>query len=65
MQWVCDICGYVHDEDEPPDTCPVCGAPRSKFSEWNEDEDVLGEDGIDDEGFDEHYDDDEDENDRY
>jgi len=44
MQWVCDICGYVHDEDEPTDTCPVCGAPRSKFSEFTEDTD-LGADG--------------------
>jgi hypothetical protein len=45
MQWVCDICGYVHDEDEPPDTCPVCGAPRSKFSEFTEDADLASEDG--------------------
>jgi predicted nucleic acid-binding Zn-ribbon protein len=43
MQWVCDICGYVHDEDEPPEGCPVCGAPRSKFSEWSEEDDVLGD----------------------
>lgn len=40
MQWVCEICGYVHDEDELPEACPVCGAPRSKFSEWDEDEDI-------------------------
>jgi predicted nucleic acid-binding Zn-ribbon protein len=43
MQWVCDICGYVHDEDEPPEGCPVCGAPRSKFSEWSEEDDALGD----------------------
>lgn len=43
MQWVCDICGYVHDEEEPPEGCPVCGAPRSKFSEWSEEDDVLGD----------------------
>lgn len=65
MQWVCDICGYVHDEEEPPDTCPVCGAPRSKFSEWNEEEDVLGDDAIDDDDFDEHYGNDDDEDNRY
>ena len=58
MQWVCDICGYVHDEEEPPDTCPVCGAPKSKFSEWTEDEDL--EDGLLDED-----DDVDDEHDRY
>lgn len=36
MQWVCDICGYLHDEPEPPDNCPVCGAPKAKFSELSE-----------------------------
>ncbi len=52
MQWVCDICGYVHDEEEPPDTCPVCGAPKSKFSEWTEDEDEsLKDDLYDDDEF--------------
>jgi len=28
---VCSECGYLH-ENEPPDTCPVCGAPKDKFS---------------------------------
>jgi rubrerythrin len=27
---VCGVCGYLH-ENEPPDTCPVCGAPKEKF----------------------------------
>jgi len=41
MQWVCKICGYVHDEDdEPPGMCPVCGAPASRF------EQVAGEDTV-------------------
>lgn len=39
MQWVCEICGYLHDDDDPPEGCPVCGAPRSKFSEFYQDED--------------------------
>ena len=34
MQWVCEICRYVHDDGELPDVCPVCGAPKSKFAEW-------------------------------
>ncbi len=29
---VCKVCGYVVD-GEPPDTCPVCGAPRKLFFE--------------------------------
>ncbi len=36
MQWVCDICGYVHDDEEPPPNCPVCGAPENHFSEYVE-----------------------------
>ena len=33
MQWVCEICGYVHDDEGKPEMCPVCGAPASKFVE--------------------------------
>jgi nitrite reductase (NADH) large subunit len=29
--WRCTICGYVHRGDEPPELCPVCGAPASDF----------------------------------
>ncbi len=32
MSWVCEVCGYVHDDDEPPEVCPVCGAPKEKFT---------------------------------
>ena len=30
--WKCDLCGYVHNGDEPPCACPVCGAEKSYFS---------------------------------
>lgn len=30
-RWQCSVCGYLHDGPEPPDTCPVCGADRSRF----------------------------------
>ncbi|MEG0441133.1 MAG: NADH peroxidase [Oscillospiraceae bacterium] len=30
-KWVCSVCGYVHEGDNPPDFCPVCKAPASKF----------------------------------
>ncbi|MBT3221478.1 MAG: NADH peroxidase [Proteobacteria bacterium] len=33
MKYVCTICGYVHEGDAPPDKCPQCGAPASKFVE--------------------------------
>ena len=32
-KWRCGVCGYVHEGDEPPDTCPVCGAGKSLFEE--------------------------------
>jgi len=30
-KWRCIICGYVHEGEEAPAQCPVCGADRSKF----------------------------------
>ncbi|MDR1655088.1 MAG: NADH peroxidase [Treponema sp.] len=32
-KWVCQVCGYVHTGDQPPEKCPTCGAPASKFKE--------------------------------
>ena len=32
-KWVCSVCGYVHEGDTPPEFCPVCKAPASKFIE--------------------------------
>ena len=32
-KFVCPVCGYVHTGDCPPDVCPVCKAPGSKFIE--------------------------------
>ena len=27
----CSVCGYIHNGNEPPETCPVCGATKDKF----------------------------------
>jgi rubredoxin len=35
-KWKCTVCGYIHEGPEPPETCPVCGAPREKFVEVEE-----------------------------
>ena len=35
-KFVCSVCGYVHEGDAPPDFCPVCQAPASKFIERKE-----------------------------
>ena len=30
-RWRCVVCNYVHEGDEPPDVCPVCGKPKDAF----------------------------------
>ena len=30
-KYVCPVCGYVYEGEEPPEVCPVCKAPGSKF----------------------------------
>ena len=37
-KFICAVCGYVHEGDEAPEKCPLCGAPSSKFKELTEDE---------------------------
>ena len=32
MKWVCQVCGYVWEGEQPPEKCPVCKAPASKFT---------------------------------
>ena len=36
MKWICSICGYVHEGDTPPEFCPLCKAPASKFKKVEE-----------------------------
>lgn len=31
MKYVCPVCGYVHEGDEPPAECPVCHVSGDKF----------------------------------
>ena len=32
-KWVCPVCGYVHEGDTPPEFCPQCKVPGSRFTE--------------------------------
>ena len=32
-KWVCSVCGYVFEGENPPEACPICKAPASKFTE--------------------------------
>ena len=29
--WVCEVCGYIHHGDTPPEKCPLCGDPADRF----------------------------------
>ena len=31
-KFVCSVCGYVHEGDNPPANCPVCKVPAEKFN---------------------------------
>jgi rubrerythrin/uncharacterized membrane protein len=37
MRWKCTVCGYIHEGDAPPDTCPVCHAGKEKFEPVEDD----------------------------
>ncbi len=32
-RFICTVCGYVHEGENPPGECPVCRQPSSKFRE--------------------------------
>jgi len=35
-KWRCSVCNYIHEGDEPPQKCPVCGAEKDKFIDITE-----------------------------
>ena len=37
-KWECTVCGYIHEGEEPPKECPVCGAGAEYFKELVEQE---------------------------
>ena len=52
-KYVCVICGYIHEGDMPPDECPICKAPASKFNlmddqlTWADEHRIGVADGVD------------------
>ena len=42
-KWVCPVCGYVHEGDTPPEFCPTCKVPGSKFVEMKADAKLAAE----------------------
>ena len=39
-KFVCSVCGYVHEGDSAPESCPQCKVPAEKFNEVKEAERV-------------------------
>ena len=35
-KWVCPVCGYVYEGENPPEFCPQCKVPGSRFTEQKE-----------------------------
>lgn len=33
---ICVVCGYVHEGDETPEICPLCGVDSTNFEEVDE-----------------------------
>jgi len=42
-KFVCSVCGYVHEGNEPPANCPQCKAPAEKFKEQTGDKSWAAE----------------------
>ncbi len=40
-KFICTVCGYIHEGDSAPESCPTCKAPASKFKEMVESADAL------------------------
>ena len=35
-KFICTVCGYIHEGPTPPEQCPQCKVPGSKFKELEE-----------------------------
>ncbi len=44
--WRCEICGYLHEGEEPPDICPKCGYPKENFKLLDEEEAEMMRDAL-------------------
>ncbi|MGE4273672.1 MAG: rubredoxin-like domain-containing protein [Desulfitobacterium sp.] len=29
--WLCEVCGYIHRGENPPETCRACGVSSDQF----------------------------------
>ena len=45
-KYVCSVCGYIHEGDEAPETCPQCGVGADKFTLQTEDDKVWADEHV-------------------
>ncbi len=45
-KFVCEVCGYVYEGDEAPNSCPVCGVGKDKFKEVSSESDLWASEHI-------------------
>lgn len=36
-KYICKVCGYIHEGDAPPESCPICKVGSDKFEEMKDD----------------------------
>ena len=40
-KWICPVCGYVYEGENPPEACPQCKVPGSRFTKLEAGSDKL------------------------
>ncbi len=40
-KWRCIVCGYIHEGEEPPEECPICGVGPEEFELIEEEEESV------------------------
>ena len=35
-KYICKVCGYIHEGEEAPETCPICFVGKEDFEEVQE-----------------------------
>ena len=40
-KWVCSVCGYIYEGENPPEFCPQCKVPAEKFNKMEEAEELV------------------------
>lgn len=40
-KFICAVCGYIYEGTEAPEQCPLCKAPKSKFSEMQDNDQAV------------------------